>query len=273
MKRVVLLAVVSCLFAGVMGCASAPQYAENSEVSWEVFYSVRTKPYETFVSDSRNLPTTFFIGGFIVGHDSNSDYAVISISNTEQGSEKREIFCSVRYTLRKDFQTRFESGKKYQFQIEKKYPTWTLVGIDGVSLNEIVAELQSTEAERQSLATEERNQRAEERQQPRFSPEGNEYIKRTLIQAVGESRNQANRGKTLFFESSEIRLRNTGATGQYLVDEMRSDGSVIMEFYNRIPSSNSLDPIAIVNRYGYIILYRVEINQLGIASFKIDSFK
>jgi hypothetical protein len=274
------MAVVFCLLAGLIGCASAPKYAENSEVPWEVFYSVRTKPYETFVSDSRRLPTTFFIGGFIVGHGKNSDYIVIRISSTEQGSEEKEIFCSVPFAVREDFQKRLESGKKYQLQIEKKYPTWTLVGVDGVSLNEIIAELQVAEAEakaeRQRIQAEEKRKKEKKLAKPRFSPEGKEYIKRTLLQAVGDSKNQANRGKTLFFESSRIKITDTGVAGQYLVDQLISglpfetSGNVIMEYYGRIPTNLGA---ALLGGYGYIMLYRIEINQLGVARFVIDSFR
>jgi hypothetical protein len=110
-----------------------------------------------------------------------------------------------------------------------------------------------------------RAERAAERQQPQFSPEGQEYIKRNLIQAVGESKNQANRGKTLFFESI-VTIREGILTGQYLVSATGSDSIVIMEFYDRIP------PDAVFNSVT-TILYRVEVSQWGETKFTIDSFR
>jgi hypothetical protein len=132
------------------------------------------------------------------------------------------------------------------------------------------AEARAAREAEEAQRAEERRLREEERQQPRFSAEGEEYIKRTLIQAVGESRNQANWGKTLFFESSLIRVRETPITGQYLVDEVGSSGNVIMEFYGRIPINLAA---GLLGGYGRTILYRVEISQWGNARFLIDSFR
>jgi hypothetical protein len=257
------------LIAGFIGCGSTPKYAENSEVPWEVFYSVRTGSLD---SDSSRLPFTFFIGGFVVKYDLGGSF--VSVTNTEQGSEERHIHCSVPSDLREGFQRRFVSGKKYQLQIQKEFSRWILVGIDGVSLNVIIAELKAEHnAERQGLAAEERRQKEEERQQPRFSPEGKEYVKRTLIQAVGESRNQANRGKTLFFESSRIKVTNSTLAGQYLISDnlQNPNDYVLMEFYDNMPGFARTLEAGLSG--GWITLYRVEINQLGVATFKIDSFR
>jgi len=101
-KRVLLLAVVLCLIAGFIGCGSAPKYAENSEVPWEAFYSVSTHR-DSFVSNSRKLPDTFFIEVFIVGHKTDTSFPHILVSNTEQGSETREIYFSISESVRKDF--------------------------------------------------------------------------------------------------------------------------------------------------------------------------
>jgi hypothetical protein len=270
MKRISFFIAVICLLAGFIGCSSAPKYAKNSDIPWEVFYPV-TEPGRSL------LPETFFIEVFII--DPLGNNLNMLVANQVQGGETREIknpLPSDRTILQK-FRQRIEDGKKYRLHIEKGDYRWNLIGINGVPINNIFAELQEEvrveRAAEEARLAEERRQREEERQQPRFSPEGQEYIKRTLIQAVGESRNQANRGKTVFFESTGVRLRNTGIAGQYLVDDIRTD-SVLMEFYGTIPM-NLADALAkaLLGGYGDTILYRVEINQLGIARFVIDSFR
>ena len=102
-------------------------------------------------------------------------------------------------------------------------------------------------------------ERETERQQPRFSPEGQEYIKRTLTQAVGEASNSANRGKTLFFEST-VSIREGGTTGHWLVSEIGSNNFTIMSHYNRLPVAAT-------------ILFRAEISNFGVIQYTIDSFR
>jgi hypothetical protein len=102
-----------------------------------------------------------------------------------------------------------------------------------------------------------------ERQQPRYSPEGNEYIKRNLAQVAGEVANTANRGKTLFFETSNISMKEGVTTGQWLITEfMGSNSPTIMYYYNNIGI-----------RVLPTILYRVEISNIGFAKYTIDSFR
>jgi hypothetical protein len=165
-KKVIFLTIVLCLIAGFIGCASAPKYAENSEVPWEVFYSVNTNP-EYFVSSSRKLPNTFFIEVFIVEHSWGDSPPSISVSNTEQRIESRKINFRMSEYVARDFLQRLEKGKKYRLQIEKDTWRWLFVNIDGVSLNEIAEEIQAnrqaSEAERQRIQAEEKRQRDEER--------------------------------------------------------------------------------------------------------------
>jgi hypothetical protein len=109
-----------------------------------------------------------------------------------------------------------------------------------------------------------RAEREAERQQPRFSPEGKEYVKRTLPQAVGEANNSANRGKTLFFETSSVALKEGVTTGQWFVTELLGSNSpTIMYYYDRVPPTF----------FGYTILYRVEISNIGVIRYTIDSFR
>jgi hypothetical protein len=271
--------VVFCLISGFIGCGSAPKYAENSEVPWEVFYSVSTDR-DSFVSNSRKLPNTFFIEVYIVDHAAYDSPPTILVSNTEQRSETRKIYFYMYEYVRKDFLQSLELEKKHRLQIEKRERGWFFVNVDGVSLNEIEAEIQAKrkadEDERQRIQAEEKLKKQEEDAKPRFSPEGKEYVKKNLLEVVGESKNQANRGKTLFFESSRIKITDTGVAGQYLVDQLisgipfQTSGNVIMEYYSKIPANLGA---ALLGGYGHIILYRVEINQLGVATFKIDSFR
>ncbi|MCL2443694.1 MAG: hypothetical protein FWD13_09585 [Treponema sp.] len=111
----------------------------------------------------------------------------------------------------------------------------------------------------------ERARRNLERQQPAFSPEGNEYIKRTLTQAVGEVNNPANRGRTLFFESSNLKVESGVSTGQYLVSELGSSSFTLMYYYG----SASNVRFSIINP----TLYRVEISSIGVARYTIDGFR
>jgi len=104
-------------------------------------------------------------------------------------------------------------------------------------------------------------ERQAERQQPRFSPEGQEYVKRTLTQAVGEANKPANRGKTLFFES-DVNMKQGVITGQWRVSELISSGITIMEYYERPPFWDIAT-----------ILYRVEISNTGFARYVIDSLR
>ena len=102
-----------------------------------------------------------------------------------------------------------------------------------------------------------------ERTAPRFSPEGQEYIKRTLTQAVGEVNNPSNRGRTLFFES-RVDMRESGVeVGQWRITEIGSSNPIFMYYYERIPHI-LVHPV---------ILYRVEISNIGIIRYTIDSFR
>jgi len=270
-KRVLFLAVVLCLIAGFIGCGSAPKYAENSEVPWEVFYSATQNNREF-----QRLPYVFYVQAFVSYdssflHVSRNGEAVTIYSQFDNGG---------RGEVRKELFGRLKPDEMNIIYIKKGESQWrplVLDRIDGFSFNEIEAEIQAKrqadEAERQRIQAEEKRKKQEEDAKPRFSPEGKEYVKKPLLEVVGETKNQANRGKTLFFESSTVRLRNTGVAGQYLVDQLvkfESSGNVIMEFYGKIPASIGA---ALFSGYGYTILYRVEINQAGMATFKIDSFR
>jgi hypothetical protein len=102
-----------------------------------------------------------------------------------------------------------------------------------------------------------------EKQKPRYSPEGKEYIKRNLAQVAGEVAAPANRGKTLFFETSDINMKEGVTTGQWLITEfMGSNSPTIMYYYDNIG-------IKVLPT----ILYRVEISSIGIAKYTIDSFR
>jgi hypothetical protein len=118
------------------------------------------------------------------------------------------------------------------------------------------------EEERRAAEAERKAAVEAERQQPRFSPEGQEYVKRTLTQAVGEANNPANRGKTLFFESS-VTMESGALTGQWHVSSLESSGITLMEYYGQLP----------VIMFLPTILYRVEISNYGSARYVIDSFR
>jgi hypothetical protein len=232
-KRFIFLIAILYLIAGFIGCGSAPKYAENSEVPWKVFYSAS---YDTKV-----LPNIFFVEAFVEYTNSN-----LLVSHTN--GENKKIYSRFNSAVMEELIKRLEPGKMYKVYIRKDQfmeglGGWFLDNIDGLSPKEIDAELQAKrkadEAERQRISAEEKRQREEEDAKPRFSPEGKEYVKRTLIQAVGESKNQANRGKTLFFESSRIKVTNSGAAGQYLISEVSLNSNndyVIMEFYGQVPA-------------------------------------
>jgi len=106
-------------------------------------------------------------------------------------------------------------------------------------------------------------EREAERQKPRFSPEGKEYVKRNLPQVAGEVAKSANYGKTLFFETSGVIIKEGVTTGQFLItDSFGSNSHTIMYYYDRIP----FIPLP-------TILYRVEISQSGFAKYTIDGFR
>jgi hypothetical protein len=101
-----------------------------------------------------------------------------------------------------------------------------------------------------------------EHQRPRYSPEGKEYVKKNLLQVAGEVANSSNRGKTLFFETSDVQIKEGVTTGQWFVTEpFGSNSPTIMYYYDRVPLLSST------------ILYRVEISNIGIAKYTIDSFR
>jgi hypothetical protein len=108
-----------------------------------------------------------------------------------------------------------------------------------------------------------RAEREAERKQPRFSPEGQEYVKRTLTEAVGEANNSANRGKTLFFESRVATIKEGATVGQWFVSGMESNSNIIMYYYGEMPLFLFLPTI----------LYRVEISRIGVTRYVIDSFR
>jgi len=103
-----------------------------------------------------------------------------------------------------------------------------------------------------------------ERQKSRFSPEGKEYVKKTLLQAVGEANNPANKGKTLFFESSYVSIDRSSIIGTWRISERSISSSpnsfTLMEYYDKVPLAF------------YAICYRVEISNIGVARYVIDSF-
>jgi hypothetical protein len=102
-----------------------------------------------------------------------------------------------------------------------------------------------------------------ERQKPRYSPEGKEYVKKTLIQVAGEVDKSANRGKTLFFETSHVEMKEGVTTGQWLVNDLNTKGITVMYYYGEKPYTLIYPTI----------LYRVEISQSGFAKYTIDSFR
>jgi len=102
-----------------------------------------------------------------------------------------------------------------------------------------------------------------ERQKPRYSPEGKEYVKRTLLEAAGEVAKSANYGKTLFFETSSVGIKEGGATGQWLVNDHTSKSVTIMYYYGKFP---------LILWYP-TILYRVEISKTGFAKYTIDGLR
>lgn len=271
MKRIVFLTVVLYLLTGLIGCASGPQYEENSDISWEVFYAASHSQnevaiYHNISPEYKKLPNVFYVEGYIkpnIGGRGGELYQ----TDGSPARINRDGWGQYSYDVDdRPFVERLELDKMYKIRIRKGGYTFVIDFIDGLPTAEQIRTVRI--AERDARRTEERQQREEELKQPRFSPEGQEYIKRTLIQAVGESRNQANRGKTLFFESSRIKITNSTVAGHYLISDsiQNPNDYVIMEFYNSIPWLRA-------DFSGFTILYRVEINQLGVAMFKIDSFK
>jgi membrane-bound lytic murein transglycosylase len=122
----------------------------------------------------------------------------------------------------------------------------------------------ATAAEAQKKQQEaEKLQREAEKAKPRFSPEGKEYVKKTLTQVAGEVDKSANRGKTLFFETSHVEMKEGVTTGQWLVNDINTKGITVMYYYGEKPSMLIYPTI----------LYRVEISQIGFAKYTIDSFR
>jgi len=142
--------------------------------------------------------------------------------------------------------TRF--GKNSRFVVDK-------IEITGKYVSKPTAE---------DIAKADQAKKETERQKPRFSPEGKEYVKKTLLQAVGEANNPANKGKTLFFESSYVNIDKSTIIGTWRVSERSISSSpssfIFMEYYDKVP-------IAF-----YSICYRVEISNIGVAKYVIDSF-
>jgi hypothetical protein len=101
-----------------------------------------------------------------------------------------------------------------------------------------------------------------ERSQPRFSAEGQEYIKVSLVEAVIQSRNPANRGKELFFETSEVMVKYAGRTTNYYVSSFSETAEVGMDFYGEFLSWEWFSAV----------LYRARCFESGGAIFSIDSF-
>ena len=129
----------------------------------------------------------------------------------------------------------------------------------------VVVARREQDREAAEVARIQNEEREAERQQPRFSPEGQEYVKKTLIQAVGEANNSTNRGRTLFFEST-VSIEQGTMAGQWRVREMfNQSGIIFMEFFDTIPLR--------VARGNATILYRVEISNLGVIKYTIDSFR
>jgi len=145
--------------------------------------------------------------------------------------------------------------KKYRVYLEVRYSNVNNADFD---VNKIEGLLTLSEAN--AWKESERLAREEEKAKPRLSPEGNEYVKKSLLQAVGDSKNPVNRGKILFFESY-VTIKNSGLAGKYFVSEITSNDFVIMEYYGRIP---------IVLFGGHTILYRVD---ASLDKFTIDSFR
>jgi len=100
------------------------------------------------------------------------------------------------------------------------------------------------------------------RNAPRFSPEGQEYVRRSLIQAAGDANNSTNRGNTLFFQTERISIKEGAMPGQWFVtDSGSSNNPTIMWYYDAIPFM--VFPT---------LLYRAEVSSIGIVRFVIDSF-
>jgi len=135
-----------------------------------------------------------------------------------------------------------------------------------IAYNELLAQREEreaiAEAQRQQQEAE-RLQREAERNAPRFSPEGNEYLKRTLVQAVGEANNPSNRGRTLFFET-RVSVKAGGTVGQWFVSELGSRSEIIMYFYG----AEDLRMLSLP-----IVYYRVEIDRFGLIRYTIDSVR
>jgi hypothetical protein len=101
-----------------------------------------------------------------------------------------------------------------------------------------------------------------ERSQPRFSAEGQEYIKVSLIEAVSQSRNLANRGDELFFETGEVMVKYAGRMENYYVSSFSELGEVGMGFYGEFFQW----------QWFSAVLYRARCLGPGAVIFEIDSF-
>jgi len=87
---------------------------------------------------------------------------------------------------------------------------------------------------------------------------------KNLPQVAEEAANSVYRGKSLFFETSGVSLKEGVTTGQLFITELLgSNSSTIMYYYDRVSLSLA----------GYTILYRVEISNIGVAKYTIDSFR
>ena len=103
-----------------------------------------------------------------------------------------------------------------------------------------------------------------EKSQPRFSSDGQEYIKVSIVEAVRQSRNPANRDKKLFFETSEVMVKfDRGSSYTHYVSSFSEPGEVGMTYFG--------DAVQGEWRWFSAVLYRVRCYEFG-ANFSIDSF-
>lgn len=144
------------------------------------------------------------------------------------------------------------------------------------------AEAKAAEAEKINQRKEAERSAYEALQKPIRSPEGQEYVLRTLAQAVDTANLPANRGKTLFFQSEARQItRYTEATGYVIVNPSKftNDLQVLMQNNNRLVQTKvpavGLEGVMTQTGYidAYVICYRVTIDRSGTPFFKIDLFR
>jgi hypothetical protein len=209
-------------------------------------------------------------GGWLPAQTVEDIYHQVPVSrNRTPGLEESEQLdiVTVYYRVISRMQHNMGSARQVSVldKIEKTgHYEWTAADTEA---DEKAAEAERQAAERRAAAEAARAAAAAARNAPQFTADGHEYVKISLLRAIGESRNSANRGKILYFESF---IQIKGRIGADLNVATNDVSTQLMEFYGELPKITFLWASAGVEEG--TILYRVDYTGI-IPRFVIDRFK